>query len=50
MTDREKLIELLNEGHDEYYKVCDFTKGYMDGLADHLLANGVRLEESETSP
>jgi hypothetical protein len=41
MSDREKLIELLNKAHEAYYKVCDFSKGYMETLADHLLNNGV---------
>ena len=41
MTDREKLIELLNKAHAEYYAKCDFSKGYMATLADYLLANGV---------
>lgn len=41
MTDREKLVELLNKAHEAYYKVCDFSKGYMETLADHLLNNGV---------
>jgi hypothetical protein len=41
MTDREKLVELLNKAHAEYYTKCDFSKGYMETLADYLLANGV---------
>lgn len=41
MTDREKLIKLLDEAHDAYYAKCDFSKGYMATLADYLLANGV---------
>lgn len=41
MTGRKKLIELLNKAHAEYYAKCDFSKGYMETLADSLLANGV---------
>jgi hypothetical protein len=41
MTDREKLLELLNKAHTEYYTKCDFSKSYMETLADYLLANGV---------
>lgn len=41
MTDREKLVEFLNKAHTEYYAKCDFGKGYMETLADSLLANGV---------
>lgn len=37
MTDREKLIKLLNKAHAEYYTKCDFSKGYMETLADSLL-------------
>lgn len=41
MTDREKLIALLDAAHDEYYKRFDMSRGYMATLADHLIANGV---------
>lgn len=41
MTDRKKLVELLDEAHDAYYAKCDFGKGYMETLADYLLDNGV---------
>ena len=40
MTDRKKLFELLNKAHAEYYTKCDFSKSYVETLADYLLANG----------
>jgi hypothetical protein len=49
MTDREKLIELLDAAHDEYYKHFDMNRGYMATLADHLIANGVRLETKQAT-
>ncbi len=40
MTDREKLIELM----DEY----EYPSS-VPGMADHLLANGVRLESKQAT-
>lgn len=44
MTDREKLVMLLNEAHDEYYKSFDPTRDFYGMVADHLIANGVTFE------
>ena len=41
---RDRLIEILNEAHQEYYSRLDFTKTYIEALADHLLANGVTVQ------
>ena len=42
-TDREKLIELLNEVASN---VIQFpTYGFIEALADHLLANGVTVKQ-----
>lgn len=49
MTDREKIIELLNEAHDAFYANFDPTKSYMGSLADCLIANGVRLERKQAT-
>lgn len=47
MTDREKLIELLN---DVGSNVLQFpTDGFIAALADHLLANGVKVVGAETN-
>ena len=46
MTDREKLIELI--GSTEYGNGSligkNFQKGFIEKIADHLIANGVSLE------
>lgn len=41
MTDREKLIELICEGHKNYL--------FYDQIADYLLTNGVRLESKQAT-
>ncbi len=41
MTDREKLVELLNEAFIEAQRQGNRTTGY---VADHLLANGVTVQ------
>lgn len=41
---RDRLIEILNEAHQEYYSRLDFTKTYIEALADHLIANGVAVQ------
>ena len=38
MTDRDRLIELLNGSRKKYLNLLDFEKNL---IADHLLANGV---------
>lgn len=43
MTDREKLVELLNEAFIEAQRQGNRTTGY---VADHLLANGVTVQPS----
>ena len=50
MTDREKLIELLDEATDKLKELCG---GYNDGTgnsvrADHLIANGVTFATDTT--
>ena len=49
MTDREKIIELLNEAHDAFYANFDPMKSYMGSLADCLIANGFRLERKQAT-
>ena len=42
MTDREKLIELLEKAHDLAVVTCgSMNKGFGAWYADHLIANGV---------
>lgn len=42
MTDREKIIELLNKAHDGFYCAnFDPKRSYMGWMADFLIANGV---------
>ena len=45
MTERERLIELLNKKYDHFCDQCGVNKDsrYTENLADHLLANGVIL-------
>jgi hypothetical protein len=43
MNERERLIELLNQAHQEYYSHLDFSKTYMEALVDSLIANGVTV-------
>ncbi len=58
MTDREKLIELIDEARDKRGKICsahptcDECPAFKDGdschdgiLADHLIANGVTIQQ-----
>lgn len=43
MTERERLIELLNKKYDHFCDQCGVNKDshYTENLADYLLANGV---------
>lgn len=43
MTERERLIELLDKKYDHFCDQCGVNKDshYTDSLADYLLANGV---------
>lgn len=45
MNERERIIAILNEAHQEYYSHMDFTKTYIEAVADHLLANGVTVRD-----
>lgn len=57
MTDREKLLGLFHEYNAKYVTFCDDCfkdtpeelDSKMYGLADHLLANGVRLETEQAT-
>lgn len=49
MTDREKIVELLNEAHDAFYANFDPMKSYMGSLADCLIANGFRSERKQAT-
>ena len=49
MTDVEKLVLLLGEGHLNFYENFDPQKNYYKVLAEHLLANGVRLETKQAT-
>lgn len=48
MTDREKLIELLNEVADNAVNIP--TDGFIAYLADHLIANGVTFAKDTDVP
>lgn len=50
MTDREKLVAVLNEIEDEHGFICDSCieaqKSFcIENFADHLIANGVTVNE-----
>ena len=49
MTERERLIELLNQKYDHFCDQCGVNKDshYTENLADYLLANGVIVLPSE---
>jgi hypothetical protein len=50
MTDREKIIELLNKAHDGFYCAnFDPKRSYMGWMADFLIANGCRLERKQAT-
>ena len=44
MNERERLISILNQAHQEYYAHLDLSKTYTEALADALIANGVRVQ------
>ena len=47
---REKLIELLEDRRLEASEVCgSMNKGFGAWYADHLIANGIRLEEKQAT-
>ena len=48
MDEKKKLIQLLTEGHEAYYKHFNPYTGYAEALADHLLANGVVVSAPES--
>ena len=50
MNERERLIEMLNQAHQEYYAKLEVGKTYMEALADHLLANGVTVDKDTNVP
>lgn len=50
MTDREKLVKLLDEAHDNYYKSFDPNRDFYGGIADHLIANGVTFAKDIDVP
>ena len=49
MTDREKLIELL-EGAESAVYWDSSDKGFVKKIADHLIANGVTFAKDTTVP
>lgn len=50
MTDRKKLIELLEDAHREFYKKFDPNGDYFGTMADHLVANGVTFAKDTDGP
>ena len=48
MNDREKLIELLGSAESAFYWNSD-DKSFVEKIADHLIANGVVISNSETT-
>lgn len=51
MTDREKLVAVLNEIEDEHGFICDSCgeskKSFcIENFADHLIANGVTVQSN----
>lgn len=50
MTDREKLIELIGATHYGNNSVGEnFQEGFIAKIADHLIANGVTLDNQVSS-
>ena len=45
MTDREKLIELLEAAHEDYYEHFDPDKPCLEAVAERLIANGVTVQQ-----
>jgi hypothetical protein len=45
MTDREKLVELINEGVEIYTDGWQKQFGAAEAVADHMIANGVTVQE-----
>lgn len=48
MTDKEKLVEILESAESAFYWNSE-DKGVIEKIADHLLANGVRLESKQAT-
>lgn len=45
MTDREKLVELISDARINGHRVDDlFYRDFAEGIADHLIANGVTVQ------
>jgi hypothetical protein len=49
MTDREKLIELLENAESAVYWSSN-DKGYIQKIADHLISNGVTITPAVPGP
>lgn len=49
MTDREKLIEILESAESAFYWDSN-DKGFIQKIADHLLANGVTFAPAVPGP
>lgn len=47
-SDREKLIELMQAAHDDFYNHFEPGKSYWETILDHLFANGVTVVGAET--
>lgn len=46
MTDREKLVELINNGVEIYTDGWQKQFGAAEAVADHMIANGVTVQEN----
>lgn len=49
-SDREKLIELLEAAHEDYYEHFDTDKSCFEAVADRLLANGLTFAKDIDVP
>jgi hypothetical protein len=49
MSEKEKLVKLLQEAHEAYYAKFDPSVGYFEALADRILSAGVMPPEEVRS-
>ena len=47
---REKLIELMQAAHDDFYDHFEPGKPYWETIVDHLFANGVTVHIKKDKP
>ena len=47
MSDKEKLRQLIEQGHDYYYSSAYNGVNVNEAIAEYLIMKGVRLKEGE---